>query len=255
VTQKVPYKVTPQREAELEVLPQQIASEQEWRIYRMSNNSIVVDYFQGQFRNRMQCLTCGKTSTSYNAFSDLALPIPAGRGVNKVALQQCLDALVKEEIMEKTDAWFCPNCKALRRASKQLSLSRLPAVLIILLKRFSIKGPFTDKLETLVEFPIKSLDLTNYMPPPLPPGSERAQTYPNDLRSLNDDPSVQIPPYRYDLFGVTNHSGSLSSGHYTAYIAARGGWQYCDDSRVVKTDVRDIVSKAAYVLYYKRTKP
>jgi ubiquitin carboxyl-terminal hydrolase 8 len=60
VTQKVPYKVTPQREAELEVLPQQIASEQEWRIYRMSNNSIVVDYFQGQFRNRMQCLTCGK---------------------------------------------------------------------------------------------------------------------------------------------------------------------------------------------------
>lgn len=49
------YEVTPEREAELEKLPQQIASEQEWAIYRMRNDSIVVDFFQGQFRNRLEC--------------------------------------------------------------------------------------------------------------------------------------------------------------------------------------------------------
>lgn len=54
------YEVTPEREAELEKLPQQIASEQEWRIYRMRNDSIVVDFFQGQFRNRLECMTCHK---------------------------------------------------------------------------------------------------------------------------------------------------------------------------------------------------
>jgi len=52
----------PEREQELETLPQQIASEQEWKIYRLRNDSIVVDYFQGQFRNRMTCLTCSKAS-------------------------------------------------------------------------------------------------------------------------------------------------------------------------------------------------
>lgn len=57
---KSTYEVTPEREAELEKLPQQIASEQEWRIYRMRNDSIVVDFFQGQFRNRMECMTCHK---------------------------------------------------------------------------------------------------------------------------------------------------------------------------------------------------
>lgn len=52
--------VTAAREDELEKLPQQIASEQEWKIYRMRNDSLVVDFFQGQFRNRLECLTCRK---------------------------------------------------------------------------------------------------------------------------------------------------------------------------------------------------
>ena len=105
----------------------------------------------------------------------------------------------------------CPRCKTLRKATKTLSLSRLPPVLLIHLKRFSFKGPFTDKIEKQVDFPLKGLDLTNYMPPPLPPGVDRrgTQTYPPE------DPRLQIPPYRYDLYAVTNHFGSLSSGHCT----------------------------------------
>ena len=107
----------------------------------------------------------------------------------------------------------CPSCKTLRRATKQLSLSRLPPVLMIHLKRFSFKGPFTDKLETLVDFPLKALDLTNYMPAPLPPGVDKSQLYGSQAGPSSADPRSQIPPYRYDLYAVTNHFGSLSSGH------------------------------------------
>lgn len=103
----------------------------------------------------------------------------------------------------------CPNCKVLRKATKHLSLSRLPPVLLIHIKRFTTKGHFTDKLETFVDFPLKDLDLTNYVPPPLPPGYERKPSVPISL----DDPRSQIPPYRYDLYGVTNHFGTLSTGH------------------------------------------
>lgn len=154
----------------------------------------------------------------------LTLPIPSGKGTSKISLHQSLDAFVKEEVMDKSDAWYvyltttttrayvknrhCPNCKALRKATKHLSLSRLPPILLIHLKRFSFKGPFTDKLETVVDFPLTGLDLTNYMPPPLPP-SERHSVAPAPL----DDPRSQLPPYRYDLYGVTNHFGTLSSGH------------------------------------------
>ena len=45
----------------------------------------------------------------------------------------------------------CPKCKKARTASKSLTLSRLPPVLLIHLKRFSTKnGVFWDKAETLV---------------------------------------------------------------------------------------------------------
>lgn len=115
--------VTANREEELEKLPQQIASEQEWKIYRMRNDSIVVDFFQGQFRNRLECLTCHKvspfkdfrslrsgllfwqTSTTYNSFMYLSLPIPSTK-TSKVDIQQCLDAFVRTEVMEKSDAWL-----------------------------------------------------------------------------------------------------------------------------------------------------
>lgn len=148
----------------------------------------------------------------------------------------------------------CPKCKVPRRATKRLTLARLPPVLIIHLKRFSFKGPFSDKLETLVQYPAYGLDLTNHMPPPLPPGSEKyypqPQRYPN-----SSNPSSRA--FIYDLYGVTNHFGSLSSGHCasaspscervgrtesscimadTAFVRSQRDWLSIGDSRTSKAD-------------------
>jgi ubiquitin C-terminal hydrolase len=35
---------------------------------------------------------------------------------------------------------------------------------------------------------------------------------------------------KYELFGVVNHFGSLSMGHYTAFVNREGEWYYADDS-------------------------
>ncbi|KEP52774.1 ubiquitin carboxyl-terminal hydrolase [Rhizoctonia solani 123E] len=243
--------LTPEREAELERMPKQLAGAHEWARYKRRNDSIVVDYFQGQFCNQMQCLTCGQTSTTYNAFLNLSVPIPAAKGVTRLPLDECIKALVGREVMDNEDAWHCPRCKTARRAAKQLTFSRMPPVLIIHLKRFSFKGPFTDKLETLVEFPLKDLDLTNYMPPPLTPNMDK-----DGLERFSpQDPRAQIPPYKYELYGVANHFGSLSSGHYTAFVKSRGKWMYCDDSRITPAEPKEVVGKPAYILFYKRVPP
>ncbi|KAL0574304.1 ubiquitin-specific protease doa4 [Marasmius crinis-equi] len=248
ILQRPQWNRTPEEEEELERMPPQIASEQEWKAWKARNDSIIVDYFQGQFRNQMKCLTCTKTSTTYNTFSILSVPVPHGRS-GKVPLHRCLDAFFNTEVMEKDDAWDCPRCKTKQRASKQLSLARLPPILVIHIKRFEANGRFSDKIDTFVDFPVKSLDLTSYMPPPLPVGADRGQ-----MHESPDDPRTQLPPYKYDLYGVTNHVGNLSSGHYTAFVGSRGGWMYCDDSVIKPVDVKQVVSQKAYVLFYKRTK-
>lgn len=62
VLHKPNLEMTPEREAELERLPTQLASEQQWQMYRMRDDSLVVDFFQGQYRSKLECLTCHKVS-------------------------------------------------------------------------------------------------------------------------------------------------------------------------------------------------
>ena len=98
-----PVEMTPEREHALETLPPEVASEKEWQIYRMRDDSFIVDLFQGQYRNRLECLTCHKTSTTYDAFMYISLPIPPGK--NKLVVQELIDEFVETEIMDKADAW------------------------------------------------------------------------------------------------------------------------------------------------------
>lgn len=59
----------------------------------------------------------------------------------------------------------------------------------------------------------------------------------------------------YDLYAVSNHYGSLAFGHYTAYAMNHetGKWYDFNDSSVSALSSPDeVVSSAAYVLYYIR---
>ncbi|CAG8441081.1 8870_t:CDS:2 [Scutellospora calospora] len=230
---------------EIEDLPLHVASDLAWEKHLMRNSSIVVSLFQGQFCNRLMCMTCGKTSTTFDVFMYLSLPLPTN-SKNKVPidLETCLKSFIKEEILDGNDAWNCPRCNCPRRAVKQLSISRLPDILLIHLKRFSFYGPFRDKLETMVHFPIRRLDLTSYVLPNSASGDGGSRS---NLQ--------QIGPFVYDLYAISNHYGGLSGGHYTACVrnGYKNEWHKFDDSRASVCDERDIVTRAAYNLFYVRT--
>lgn len=244
--------LTDDEEKRREELPVQVASYYEWERYVHTNLSMIVKWFQGQFRSRLKCLKCGHTSTTYSPFMYLSLPIPAKAGPNGCTLKDCMDEFTKEEILDGDDAWHCPVCKKPRKASKQLSISRMPVVLIIHLKRFSSHGMWRDKVNTLVNFG-KSVDLTRYLPPPLDP---------KDTPGGKGLPmgSEVTPPFYYSLYAVTNHYGSLTSGHYTASVRVGGGtggreggvWHKFDDTKATKMEAEDVVNRNAYILFWVR---
>ncbi|KAK6343698.1 ubiquitin-specific protease doa4 [Orbilia blumenaviensis] len=244
--------LTDEEEKTREKLPVQLASHYEWERYVHTNLSMIVKWFQGQFRSRLKCLKCGHTSTTYSPFMYLSLPIPAKAGPNGCTLKDCMDEFTKEEILDGDDAWHCPVCKKPRKASKQLSISRMPIVLIIHLKRFSSHGMWRDKVNTLVNFG-KSVDLTRYVPPPLDP-----KDTPGGVVLPKN--SEVTPPFYYSLYAVTNHYGSLTSGHYTAFVRVGGGtggreggvWNKFDDTKATKMEGEDVVNRNAYILFWVR---
>lgn len=61
----------------------------------------------------------------------------------------------------------------------------------------------------------------------------------------------------YQLYGIICHHGeSIESGHYTAFIKDdNDNWFLCDDERISKEDIIQIVKKYArnmYVIVYKK---
>uniref|UniRef100_A0AAY4EGR7 ubiquitinyl hydrolase 1 n=1 Tax=Denticeps clupeoides TaxID=299321 RepID=A0AAY4EGR7_9TELE len=156
-------------------------------------------------------------------------------------LEQCLNLFTKPEVLAPEEAWYCPKCQQHREASKQLLLWRLPNVLIIQLKRFSFRSfIWRDKINDMVDFPVRNFDLSKFC--------------------IGQKEDVQQPPI-YDLYAVINHYGGMIGGHYTAYARLPNdknsqrsdvGWRLFDDSTVTTVEESQVVTRYAYVLFYRR---
>ncbi|KAG5438502.1 hypothetical protein PCANB_002606 [Pneumocystis canis] len=232
-----PKELTPEEKLKIENMPDKIASDIEWQRYTYLNNSIVVSLFQGQLQSRLKCLTCGFQSTTYNPFTCLSLPIPFTQAKTST-LYECLEFFVQKEYLKDKDQWYCSKCKKPRDATKTLSISKIPQILLIHLKRFRIYGHWKDKINTKVDFLINNFDLTDFLL--------------DSIRSFSN--SSNHEQNLYHLYAVTNHYGNLDGGHYTAMIRndLTNSWNLFDDSRVIFCNENDVVSSAAYILFYIR---
>ncbi|XP_075516364.1 LOW QUALITY PROTEIN: ubiquitin carboxyl-terminal hydrolase 2-like [Primulina tabacum] len=127
------------------------------------------------------------------------------------------------------------SLKVKRDATKSILISKAPSVLTIHLKRFSqdARGRLS-KLNGHVNFR-ETIDFNPYMKP----------------RCTNGGKST------YRLLGAVEHSGSMRSGHYVAYM--RGGqgdstiWYYASDTHVRQVSLEEVLSCEAYILFYEIT--
>jgi ubiquitin carboxyl-terminal hydrolase 4/11/15 len=147
----------------------------------------------------------------------------------KMTLEKCLKKFVKEEKLEEGDEWYCSKCKNHVLATKKMELFYLPKILIICFKRFIKDSSYSwDKNDDEVDFPINNMDLKEFV---IGPDKEHS---------------------KYDLFAVSQHYGSTGGGHYTAICKNDGKWFSYNDSSCHETSENNIVTSAAYVLFYRR---
>lgn len=150
-------------------------------------------------------------------------------------------------------ARYCNKCAMHVEATKTLAVWSSPDILVLHLKRFEYRNIIVrEKLNTLITFPLVGLDMSPYV------------RY-SQAEFLDASATVPVPgsaPPIYDLFGVVNHMGTMAGGHYTAYANAAVGrgvcddagefWHYFDDSRVKRVRPDEVITQAAYVLFYRR---
>ncbi|KAI5960213.1 uncharacterized protein KGF55_004936 [Candida pseudojiufengensis] len=151
----------------------------------------------------------------------------------KITLDECLKSFSTPEILGEQDLWYCPRCKAHKRATKTIQLWSTGDILTIHLKRFHSARAFSDKIDSVVDFPIEGLDISSYVA----------------------NPTITNGDCIYDLIAVDNHYGGLGGGHYTASVKnfRDNKWYYFNDSRVTEIEKpEEVISSAAYLLFYRK---
>ncbi|KAM0836219.1 hypothetical protein ACQ4PT_062459 [Festuca glaucescens] len=181
-------------------------------------SSIVKQVFGGQVKSQLHCPECNHCSDRLESFLDLSLEI------NQMdTLLDSLESFTKTEVVE---SFTCDGCKTRVNMEKHLKVEQAPEVLVIQLKRFENLGSNISKIQEMVKYQLE-LDLKPFMS------------------------SADTNPQKYDLYGVVEHLGESSKGHYVCYIrSSETDWYLFNDEKVMKLSEDKVLDSKAYLLFY-----
>ncbi|XP_006862573.1 PREDICTED: ubiquitin carboxyl-terminal hydrolase 16 isoform X2 [Chrysochloris asiatica] len=194
---------------------------------------------------------------------------------NEWSIEHCLYQFTRNEKLRDANKLLCEVCtrrqcsgtkaniKGERKhiytnAKKQMLISLVPPVLTLHLKRFQQAGFNLRKVNKHIKFP-EILDLAPFC----------------TLKCKNV--AEENTRVLYSLYGVVEHSGTMRSGHYTAYAKARtanthlsnlvlhgdipqdfemestkGQWFHISDTHVQVVPTAKVLNSQAYLLFYER---
>ncbi len=143
-------------------------------------------------------------------------------------IMECFDKYTEKERLDGDNKWLNEKTNKKETVDKGIAFWSFPDILVIDFKRFSNHN---RKNQNMVHFPRENLDLTKY------------------VVGYNKD------SYKYDLYGICNHTGSVQGGHYFAYVKVNDTeWFEFNDTNVTKLNDAEnkVHSPMAYCLFYKK---
>ncbi|XP_056139472.1 ubiquitin carboxyl-terminal hydrolase 16 isoform X2 [Lampris incognitus] len=203
------------------------------------------------------------------AFRTLAMRVTPEK--QECSVQSCLFQFTEVENLTENNSLLCVSCTKRQSnnkdsqgskknvytdAVKQILVSSPPSVLTLHLKRFQQTGYSICKVNRHVQFP-QVLDLAPFCA--------------LNCKNVTEGDAQVL----YSLYGIVEHSGTMRSGHYTAYVkvrpqgptstanglAAQGGgdieppkgsWFHISDTSVQPVTESKVQSSQAYLLFYER---
>ena len=180
-----------------------------------------LNMFFGIHVSKIESLDSDYMNITPEPFFNLTLPM-AG------TLEKCIELYTSTEKMDGDNMIFNDKTGKKEVAEKNIKFWSLPEILVITLKRFSNNN---RKNQEMVDFPLENLDLTKYI-----------VGYDKDS-------------YKYDLYGICNHSGGPAGGHYTAFVKnANSKWYLFNDTNWTEVNLGALKSPHAYCFFYRKQK-
>ncbi|XP_064545392.1 ubiquitin carboxyl-terminal hydrolase nonstop [Drosophila montana] len=194
-------------------------------------NCIIDQIFTGMLQSDVVCQACNGVSTTFDPFWDISLDLgetTTHGGVTPKTLIDCLERYTRAEHLGSAAKIKCSTCKSYQESTKQFSLRTLPSVVSFHLKRFEHSALIDRKISSFIQFPVE-FDMTPFM-------SEKNNAYGD---------------FRFSLYAVVNHVGTIDTGHYTAYVRhQKDTWVKCDDHVITMASLKQVLDSEGYLLFY-----
>ncbi|KAI9894490.1 MAG: ubiquitin-specific protease doa4 [Vezdaea aestivalis] len=251
---------------QLSEMPIQLASRLIFnREHGIKLSSYIDDIFRLQEVKTLECTQCKKRTRVFEHPSYATISLAESVQSKSLTLKQLFDKWAAG--FEVDGSCETRGCGAVKKQVKNL-FSRAPRTFMVYLNRGWVgqrnSRTYQTKLETVVQYPLDSLDLTEYFMEPLPAMNkafkEELKTYHPRGPALLAEPEVATTgPYLYELYGVVLHHGAtVTQGHYTAFIRGERPheWFHFNDGEVSRLSKPQMAKlnrdPRAYLLFYRR---
>ncbi|CAL1352156.1 unnamed protein product [Linum trigynum] len=220
------------------------------------NNSIIYDCFQGELEVIKEIpkkaitekkesgggITDGETERgdaltekSRMPFLMLGLDLPPPPLFKDVMEKNIIPQVPLFNILNKFDGETVTEVVRPHIARMKYRVTRLPRYIILHMQRFKKNNFFIEKNPTIVNFPVKNLELKDYIPLPTPKENEK-------LRS------------KYDLIANIVHDGKPKEGVYRVFVQRKSEelWYEMQDLHVSETLPQMVALSEAYLQIYEQ---
>ena len=189
--------------------------------------SVITTPFLGFINSIIKC-ECNYITQNINIFFILQLNLIKTNN-DYIDINDCLNDYNNESLCED---YNCPKCKQ-QTIRKQDNIWLPPQILVIHLKRF------ITSYENNVYTVNKISDDIKY----------------DEILDMSKFIYNKKREYKYELYAICNHYGSLDGGHYFSYIKKNNIWYVYDDNKVYKLEnINYLQNNYAYILFYRLNK-
>jgi ubiquitin carboxyl-terminal hydrolase 8 len=151
------------------------------------------------------------------------IDLPLDLEKSSINIKDCFKKYCASEIIED---WKNEETNELESVERKIKFWSLPNILVIDLKRFTYDG---KKIQKPINLELDDLDLTEF------------------VEGYNKN------SFKYELYGVCNHSGGVLGGHYTATVKVKSGdWYLFNDTNVSKINFTGENNTSGYCLFYRK---
>ncbi|NXR11871.1 UBP18 hydrolase, partial [Semnornis frantzii] len=176
-------------------------------------------------QEHLACQKCSSETKRNSSMLTLPVPVLDASSHKLKTLEDSLQYFFHPEELTDHNMCFCEECGKKTPFLQSMKLVHLPQTLTIHLKRFCFeKSAHIHKLSHYLPFP-ENLDFNAVL---------------TENQCQADD--KEKAAWKYEIFAVVAHSGSISCGHYCAYIRSltECRWYCFNDSHVCQVSWDDV---------------